>query len=151
MVETPAAAVLADMIAAEADFLSIGTNDLAQYALAMDRTSPQLAAHVDAMHPAVLRLVQQAAAGGAKHRRIVSVCGGLASDPAAAAILIGLGVTELSASPAVVPELKAAIRELMMAQCHDIAARALVQASAAEVRALELTPAGAAAKLGAVS
>jgi multiphosphoryl transfer protein len=150
MVETPAAAVIADLIAAETDFLSIGTNDLAQYALAMDRTSPLLAAQVDAMHPAVLRLVQQAAAGGAKHGRTVSVCGGLASELAAAPILIGLGVTELSASPAIVPELKAAIRELTMAQGRELAERALVQASAADVRALELTPA-AAPQLGAVS
>ena len=63
MVETPAAAVTADLLAAEADFLSIGTNDLAQYALAMDRTNPQLAAQVDAMHPAVLRLVQRGGGG----------------------------------------------------------------------------------------
>ncbi|HLY80283.1 MAG TPA: phosphoenolpyruvate--protein phosphotransferase [Caulobacteraceae bacterium] len=149
MVETPAAAVIADLIAAEADFLSIGTNDLAQYALAMDRTSAQLAAQVDAMHPAVLRLVQQAAAGGARHGRVVSVCGGLASELAAAPILIGLGVTELSASPAIVPELKAAIRELTMAQCRDLAERALIQASAADARALGLSP--AAPRLGAVS
>jgi phosphocarrier protein FPr/phosphocarrier protein len=149
MVETPAAAVTADLIAAEADFLSIGTNDLAQYALAMDRTNPQLAAQVDAMHPAVLRLVREAAAGGAKHGRPVSVCGGLASDLAAAPILIGLGVTELSASPAVVPELKATIRVLTMAQCRELAARALDQTSAAEVRALKL--AVVAPKLGAVS
>ena len=151
MVETPAAAVTADLIAAEADFLSIGTNDLTQYALAMDRTNPQLAAQVDALHPAVLRLVQQAAAGGARHGRTVSVCGGLASELAAAPILIGLGVTELSASPAILPELKAAIRELTMQQCRDIAARALAQISAADVRALELGTAGAVPKLGAVS
>jgi phosphocarrier protein FPr/phosphocarrier protein len=116
----------------------------------MDRTSPQLAAQVDAMHPAVLRLVQQAAAGGARHGRTVSVCGGLASELAAAPILIGLGVTELSASPARVPELKAAIRELTLAQCRDIAERALVQASATDVRALQLAPAPK-ARLGAVS
>jgi phosphocarrier protein FPr/phosphocarrier protein len=150
MVETPAAAVISDLIAAEADFLSVGTNDLAQYALAMDRTSPQLAAQVDAMHPAVLRLVQQAAAGGAKHGRAVSVCGGLASELVAAPILIGLGVTELSASPAIVPELKAAIRELTMSQCRNLAERALLQASAADVRVLALAPA-AAPRLGAVS
>jgi len=150
MVETPAAAVIADLIAAEADFLSIGTNDLAQYALAMDRTSPQLAAQVDAMHPAVLRLVQQAAAGGSRHGRTVSVCGGLASELAAAPILIGLGVTELSAAPARVPELKAAIRELTLAQCREIAELALVQASAADVRALTLAPAPK-PRLGAVS
>jgi phosphocarrier protein FPr/phosphocarrier protein len=153
MIETPAAAVIADLLAAEADFLSVGTNDLAQYALAMDRTSPQLAAQVDAMHPAVLRLVGGAAAGGAKHGRAVAVCGGLASELAAAPILIGLGVTELSASPAIAPELKAAIRELTMAQCRELAERALMQVSAADVRALQLAPAAASVtpKVGAVS
>ncbi|HEY1753062.1 MAG TPA: putative PEP-binding protein, partial [Caulobacteraceae bacterium] len=151
MVETPAAAVTADLLAAEADFLSVGTNDLAQYALAMDRTSPQLAAQVDALHPAVLRLARQAAAGGAARGRTVAVCGSLASEPPAAPILIGLGVTELSAAPAAIPELKAAIRGLTMGQCRDIAERALASASAAEVRALALTPAGGAARLGAAS
>jgi phosphocarrier protein FPr/phosphocarrier protein len=150
MVETPAAAVTADLIAAEAEFISIGSNDLAQYALAMDRTSPDLAAQVDALHPAVLRLIRQAAEGGARRGRPVAVCGGLASEPAAAAILIGLGVTELSAAPAVVPELKAAIRDLTSAQCRDIAERALALASAAEVRALDVSPAGR-PKLGAAS
>ena len=151
MVETPAAAVIADRLAAEVDFLSIGTNDLVQYALAMDRTSPQLAAQVDAMHPAVLRLVQQAAVGGTLRSRTVSVCGGLASELVAAPILIGLGVTELSASPAAVPELKAAIRQLTLAQCRDIAGRALMQTSAAEVRALKLGPTPTTARLGAIS
>jgi phosphocarrier protein FPr/phosphocarrier protein len=153
MVETPAAAITADLLAAEADFLSIGTNDLAQYALAMDRTSPQLAAQVDALHPAVLRLVRATAAGGAAPGRTVAVCGALASELTAAPILIGLGVTELSAAPAAIPELKAAIRDLTLAQCRDIAERALAQTSAAEVRALKLEPAAApaTARLGAVS
>jgi phosphocarrier protein FPr/phosphocarrier protein len=142
MVETPAAAITADLLAAEADFLSIGSNDLAQYTLAMDRTSPQLAAQVDALHPAVLRLIGEAARGGARYGRTVAVCGGLASEPAAAPILIGLGVTELSAAPAAVAELKAALRDLTLAQCRDLAERALAQTSAAEVRALELAPAG---------
>ena len=150
MVETPAAAITADLLAAQADFLSIGSNDLAQYTLAMDRTSPQLAAQVDALHPAVLRLIGEAARGGARHGRTVAVCGGLASEPAAAPILIGLGVTELSAAPAAVPELKAAMRDLTLAQCRDLAERAVLQSSAAEVRALQLAPAGP-AKLGAVS
>jgi phosphoenolpyruvate-protein phosphotransferase len=149
MVETPAAAVTADLLAAEADFLSIGTNDLAQYALAMDRTSPQLAAQVDALHPAVLRLIREAAMGAASRGRPVAVCGSLASDIAAAPILIGLGVSELSAAPAAIPELKAAIRDTTLAQCQDLAERALRQASAAEVRTLKLGP--VAAKLGAVS
>ena len=151
MVETPAAAVTADLLAAEAEFLSIGTNDLAQYALAMDRTSPELAAQVDGLHPAVLRLIRETAVGGAKLTGPLAVCGGLASEIAAAPILIGLGVTELSAAPSVIPELKAAIRALTLEQCRDIAARALVQASAGEVRALRLGPVGAAPRLGAVS
>ena len=151
MVETPAAAVTADLLAAEADFLSIGTNDLAQYALAMDRTSPELAAQVDALHPAVLRLVREAAAGGARHGRTVAVCGSLASEIAAAPILIGLGVTELSAAPAAIPDLKAAIRDLTMDRCRDIAGRALTCASAAEVRALQLAPGATASRMGATS
>jgi len=138
MIETPAAAATADLIAPEADFFSIGTNDLAQYALAMDRGDPQLAAEVDALHPAVLRLIGLTCRGAAAHGRPVGVCGGLASEPAAAPILIGLGVTELSASPAAVPELKARVRALTLDVCRDLAERACAQASAAEVRALGL-------------
>jgi len=138
MVETPAAAVTADLLAAEADFLSLGTNDLAQYALAMDRTNPELAAQVDGLHPAVLRLVGQAAAGGAKHGRMVAVCGALASDLTAVPILIGLGVTELSVSVSALPEIKALVRTLTLPACRDLARRAVDQASAEAVRALSL-------------
>ncbi|HEY3887070.1 MAG TPA: phosphoenolpyruvate--protein phosphotransferase, partial [Caulobacteraceae bacterium] len=136
MIETPAAAVTADIIAADADFLSVGTNDLTQYALAMDRGNPRLAAQVDGLHPAVLRLIAQAAAGAGRHGRPVCVCGGLASDLAAAPILIGLGVTELSAMPAVVPELKGLIRTLTLTACRNLAEAALDLTSAADVRAL---------------
>ncbi|WP_372784539.1 phosphoenolpyruvate--protein phosphotransferase [Phenylobacterium sp.] len=136
MIETPAAAVTADLIAAHADFLSIGTNDLAQYALAMDRGNPTLAGQVDALHPAVLRLIGQAAEGARAKGRPVAVCGGLASDLAAVPILIGLGVTELSAAPAMIPEVKALIRTLDAAACRDLAARACAETSAAAVRAL---------------
>ncbi|HEX7761231.1 MAG TPA: putative PEP-binding protein, partial [Caulobacteraceae bacterium] len=139
MVETPAAAVTADLLAAEADFLSIGTNDLSQYALAMDRTNAELAAQVDALHPAVLRLIGLAAEGGAKYGRMVAICGALASDLAAVPILLGLGVTELSGAASAVPEIKALVRTLTLDACRDLAARALVQTSAAEVRALRLT------------
>jgi phosphoenolpyruvate-protein kinase (PTS system EI component) len=99
MVETPAAALLADSLAREADFLSVGSNDLTQYALAADRGNPAVAAMVDALHPAVLHLIARAAEGGQAHGRWLGVCGGIASDPLAAPILIGLGVTELSATP----------------------------------------------------
>ena len=136
MIETPAAAVTADLIAAHADFLSIGTNDLAQYTLAMDRGNPALAGQVDALHPAVLRLIGQAADGGRASGRSVAVCGGLASDLAAVPILIGLGVTELSAAPAMIPEVKALIRTLDGAACRSLAALACAEASAAAVRGL---------------
>lgn len=138
MVETPAAAVTADLLAGEADFLSIGTNDLSQYALAMDRTNPEMAGQIDALHPAVLRLIGMTAEGGAGRARMVAVCGALASDLAAVPILLGLGVTELSGAATAVPEIKALVRTLTLPACRDLAARAVAQASAAEVRALRL-------------
>jgi phosphoenolpyruvate-protein kinase (PTS system EI component) len=136
MIETPASALMAEAIAAEADFFSIGTNDLTQYTLAMDRGHPELAARLDALHPAVLRLIARTAEGAQARRRLVAVCGGLASDPAAAPILIGLGVHELSAVPSVIPRLKALIRTLTLADCAGIARQSLEQHSAEAVRAL---------------
>jgi phosphocarrier protein FPr/phosphocarrier protein len=138
MIETPASALLAESIAAEADFFSIGTNDLTQYTLAMDRGHPELAARLDALHPAVLRLIARTAEAAQPRKRMVAVCGGLASDPAAAPILIGLGVHELSAVPSVIPRLKALIRKLTLAECTGIARQALEQSSADAVRALAL-------------
>lgn len=99
MIEVPAAALQAEQLAEHADFLSIGTNDLSQYTLAMDRDHAGLAARVDALHPALLRLIAMTCAGAAVHKRWVGVCGALASDPLATPVLIGLGVTELSVSP----------------------------------------------------
>lgn len=136
MIETPAAAMTADLIAAEADFLSIGTNDLTQYTLAMDRENAAVAPGVDALHPAVLRLIAMSCEGGAGHARTVGVCGGLASDPLGIPLLIGLGVTELSATPMFVPEAKALVRRLDLAACRALAARALELGTAAEIRAL---------------
>ncbi|GLK49832.1 phosphoenolpyruvate--protein phosphotransferase [Brevundimonas intermedia] len=136
MVETPAAAITADLLAAEADFLSIGTNDLTQYALAMDRGNPAVAAGVDGLHPAVLRLIAEACRGAARHQTPVGVCGGLASDSLAVPLLIGLGVTELSAAPARVTAIKALVSGLDAAACRAHAAAALNCATAAEVRAL---------------
>jgi phosphoenolpyruvate-protein phosphotransferase len=136
MIETPASAVLAERIAAVADFLSIGTNDLTQYTLAMDRGHPQLAGRLDALHPAVLRLIARTAEGAAAHGRHAAVCGGLASEPLAAPLLIGLGVQELSAVPAVIPQLKARIASVSLGECRALARRALELPSAAAVRAL---------------
>lgn len=136
MIETPASAFLSDALAAEADFFSIGTNDLTQYVLAMDRTNAQLAAAADALHPAVLRAIE-ATARGARSREIpVAVCGGLASDPLAAPILIGLGVGKLSVTPAAAPRIKAVVRTLHSGDCRKGAYAALELDSAAAVRAL---------------
>ncbi len=144
MVETPAAAVLAAGFAREADFLSIGTNDLTQYTLAMDRGHAQLASQVDAFHPAVLSLIAQAAAGGAAHGRSVGVCGGLAGEPLAASLLIGMGVRELSMAPSAIARMKETVRRLDLQACRAAAAEAQKQDSAEAVRALaaKCLPAG---------
>jgi phosphocarrier protein FPr/phosphocarrier protein len=136
MVETPASAVLAAQLAREADFFSIGTNDLTQYALAMDRTNAQLAPQVDAFHPAVLSLVAQAARGGAAQNRSIGVCGGLAGDPLAAALLIGLGVRELSMPSASIARVKEAVRGITLTAARKAAQEALQQDSAEAVRAV---------------
>ena len=138
MIETPASAVMADRIAREADFLSVGTNDLTQYTLAMDRGHPELAARLDALHPAVLRLIAKTVEAARVHERTVAVCGGLASDPVAVPILIGLGVHELSMVPAVIPQLKALIATLNVDDCTTLATNALERETAEAVRALTL-------------
>ena len=136
MIETPASAVLADRLATVADFLSIGTNDLTQYTLAMDRGHPQLAARLDALHPAVLRLIAGAARAAAGPGRMVAVCGGLASEPLAAPLLVGLGVRELSAVAAAIPQLKACLSRVRLEDCRALARQALAESDAAAVRAL---------------
>jgi phosphocarrier protein FPr len=136
MVETPAAAVLADQFAREADFLSIGTNDLTQYTLSMDRSNPRLAPQLDALNPAVLRLIAQTVEGGHAHERWVSVCGALAGDPAAVPVLVGLGVDDLSVDIPVVPAVKARVRTLSMRECRTVAREALDAEDGAAVRAL---------------
>lgn len=138
MVETPSAALLAGKLAAHVDFLSIGTNDLAQYTLAIDRGHPELARRLDALHPAVLRLVALVAEAGRAHGRKVSVCGALGSDVDALPILIGLGIHEISATPAMIPRLKRTVRLLDASECAELAKRALDLSTAAEVRELAL-------------
>ena len=139
MVETPAAAITADLLAAEADFLSIGTNDLTQYCLAMDRGNANLASQFDALHPAVLRLIAATTEGADRYGRRTGVCGGLASDPAAAPILIGLGVRSLSSATGQIADLKAAVGHVTLEQCRHLARKALAATSAAEVRELALS------------
>ncbi|WP_248765249.1 phosphoenolpyruvate--protein phosphotransferase [Pseudomonas protegens] len=134
MIEVPAAALMAEQLAEHADFLSIGTNDLSQYTLAMDRDHAGLAARVDALHPALLRLIAQTCAGARRHGRWVGVCGALASDPLATPVLIGLGVSELSVSPPQVGEIKDRVRQLDASQCRQLSQPLLNLPGAAAVR-----------------
>ena len=136
MVEVPSTAVLARQFAREVSFFSIGTNDLTQYTLAMDRGHPKLGAKADAMNPAILQLIAQTVAGAAAEGKWVGICGGMASDPQAVPILVGLGVKELSCSVPAIPMVKAAVRERSFADCQALAQQALAQGTAAEVRAL---------------
>lgn len=110
MVEVPAAALTASLLAEEADFFSLGTNDLAQYTMAAERGSERLAPLLSGPQPALLRLVRATVEAAAERGRPVGVCGELAGDPAAAVLLAGLGVGELSMAPALVPDVKAALR-----------------------------------------
>jgi multiphosphoryl transfer protein len=136
MVEVPATAIMAAQFARVADFFSIGTNDLTQYTLAMDRGHPKLAPKVDGLNPAVLRLIAHTVKGARPQGRRVAVCGGIASDPHAVPILLGLGVEELSVSLPAIPAVKAQIRALRLDACRELAERALAVESASEVRAL---------------
>jgi len=136
MVEVPAVALMASRFVREADFFSIGTNDLTQYTLAMDRDHPRLAATIDALSPAVLRLIEATIKGAGNEGRWVGVCGDIASDPRAVPILLGLGITKLSCSVPTIPRIKALIRTLKLADCRDLSRRALEQDSATAVRAL---------------
>jgi len=135
MVEVPAAALAAAGFAREVDFFSIGTNDLTQYALAAERGNERVAGFADALHPAVLRLIQMTVEGAATHGRMVGVCGEIGGDPVAVPILVGLGVRELSAAPPAVPRVKRAVRETDLGSARALADRALALDSAEAVRA----------------
>ncbi|MEJ6007486.1 phosphoenolpyruvate--protein phosphotransferase [Paucibacter sp. AS339] len=135
MIEVPSAALLAEQFAREADFFSIGSNDLTQYTLAMDRGHPQLAKQADALHPAVLKMIALSCEGARQHGKWVGVCGGLASEPLAVPVLIGLGVTELSVSVPAIPAIKAQVKRLSLAACQELAREILLLGSASEVRA----------------
>jgi phosphocarrier protein FPr len=136
MVEVPSAVLLADQLAESVAFFSIGTNDLTQYVLAMDRGHPELAKQADALHPAVLRSIAQTVQAANKAGKWVGVCGNLASDPLGAEILTGLGVTELSASIPAVATIKAHLRTVALSAMQEKAQRALTCRSAVEVRKL---------------
>jgi phosphocarrier protein FPr len=134
MIEVPAAVAIADKLAKEVDFFSIGTNDLTQYIMACDRTNPQVAYLADGFEPAVLRMIQQTVIAAHNANILVTVCGELASSPLATPILLGLGVDELSVTPSAIPIIKSAISQLTLSQAHAIASEVLELDTAAEVR-----------------
>ncbi len=136
MIEVPSAVIMAAELAQEVDFFSIGTNDLTQYVLAMDRGHPILAKQADGLHPAVLRMVERAVQAATAAGKWVGVCGGMAGDPRGAAILTGLGVTELSVSIPSIAAIKAQMRRLSLAKAQALAHQAVACRTAAEVRSL---------------
>ena len=138
MIEVPSAALMAAEFAQEVDFFSIGTNDLTQYVLAMDRMHPALARDVDGLHPVVLRLIDRVVRDATTAGKWVGVCGGVAGEPRGAMILAGLGVAELSMSVPSIASIKAQLRDLSLAKVQAYARKALACHSPGEVRALPL-------------
>ena len=134
MVEVPSTAISIDRFVPEVDFLSLGTNDLVQYTLAVDRTTPKVSDLYDHYDPAVLRLIRDVAESGRRHGVTTSICGEMAGDPLAAILLLGLGVETLSVSPGLIPELKEAVRSIAIARAREIAAHCLTLESGADVR-----------------
>lgn len=134
MIEIPSAAVLGESLAREVDFFSIGTNDLTQYALAVDRTNPELGPWQDPLHPGVTRLIQLAAKAAAGAGIPVAVCGEMAGDPAGSAVLIGLGVDELSMGAASFPEVKRAVGAVDHQRLRELARDCLAAPGARQAR-----------------
>lgn len=135
MVEVPSAIYLIDALARRVDYLSIGSNDLTQYMLAVDRNNSRVAGLYDALHPAVLRALTQAISGAQRCGKPIGVCGEMAGDPAAVILLLGMGVSNLSASVASLPRIKRVIRSFALSQARDILEQALVMDNADEIRA----------------
>jgi phosphotransferase system enzyme I (PtsI) len=136
MVEVPAAALLAGTLARRAAFFSVGTNDLVQYTLAVDRTNEQVGALYQPLHPAVLRLLHMTVEGAHVAGKWAGVCGEMAGDSLAVPLLVGLGFDELSMTPGRVPAVKEMIRGLSAGACRDLVNRALQCESAGEVERL---------------
>ncbi len=134
MIEVPSAALLADRLAREIDFFSIGTNDLTQYTLAVDRTNSRVAHLASPFNPAVLALIKQTIDSAHREEKWVGLCGELAGEPLAAPILLGLGLDEFSMSPARIPIIKQVLRKLELAACQDLAEKVLELTTAEDVR-----------------
>ena len=143
MIEVPSAAMMAERMARLVDYLSLGTNDLAQYTLAADRSNSAVAGLVSALDPTVLRLIAMTCQAGYVTDTPVAICGEIASDPAATPLLLGLGIQELSAIPPAIPLIKQAVRHCDLTQCRQIAEQALRSAQIEDVlRLLALEDAG---------
>jgi phosphotransferase system enzyme I (PtsI) len=136
MIEVPSAAVAADLLSEHADFFSIGTNDLIQYCLAVDRTDDRVSRLYEPLHPAIIRLLRLVARAGKRRGIPVSVCGEMAADPMLLALLVGLGLTEFSMAPTAIPQAKQALRGLHAARAEHMAARALRARTGAEIEKL---------------
>jgi phosphotransferase system enzyme I (PtsI) len=134
MVEVPSAALLADRVLKEAAFASIGTNDLTQYTLAADRLLGSVAGFQDPWHPAVLRLIGEVGAAGAAHAKPVGICGEAAADPLLAVVLVGLGATTLSMSPAALADVRLSLKRYTLDQARSLAEVALAADGAADAR-----------------
>jgi phosphotransferase system enzyme I (PtsI) len=135
MIEVPSAAMTVDLLAADADFFSIGTNDLIQYTLAVDRTDGRVARLYEPLHPAVLRLVRAVTRAAGRWGRPVAVCGEMAGDPAALIALLGLGVTSFSMSPSLIPAAREVVRSVSLGDVRRVVARALRLSSAQQIAA----------------
>ncbi len=142
MIETPGAALAADALALEADFFAIGTNDLAMYALAVDRAATEVASLYDPLHPAVLRLIQFATEAALRRRMPVSVCGEMAANPAWTPLLLGLGIRSFSMNATSVPRVKQAVRAVSIDACARFAGRVMRQSDAERIHELvrDFTP-----------
>ncbi|MBM3831409.1 MAG: phosphoenolpyruvate--protein phosphotransferase [Verrucomicrobia bacterium] len=135
MIEIPSAVMIADSLAKRVKFFSIGTNDLIQYTLAVDRLNEKIAYLYDPTHPAVLRLIKHTVDAAHRHGIWAGICGEIASDPAIVPLLLGLGVDELSITPPLVPPIKYIVRRLKLAECQELARFALECESSAEILA----------------
>lgn len=133
MIEVPAAAIIADLFAREADFFSLGTNDLVQYALAIDRGSHELARLASPFDPSILRLIHTTVRAARAHDIPVSVCGAMASDPLAVLLLVGMGIRDLSMESAAIAEIKETLRRVACDECESLASECLQLGTAAEV------------------
>ncbi|HNY21283.1 MAG TPA: phosphoenolpyruvate--protein phosphotransferase [Treponemataceae bacterium] len=136
MIEIPAAAVCADILAQKADFMSIGTNDLIQYTMAVDRENPKVSHLFDCYNPSVLRLVKRTIDAGKETRTEVSMCGEMAGDPASVFLLMGLGLRTFSMASTLIPQVKELVRKVSLAEATELAEAALELSSAREIRKL---------------